>query len=84
MKDSEFTRSAAIARIRAQWPDADEIRYEGKCHVCKRHAMYSFQLENDHPRGTNEETCGYVCISCGWSNAGSRPSIDTDAQDGQS
>jgi len=80
MKRSTISRSAAIATIRTQWPDADEIRAEGKCHVCKRKdSMYSFQLESDHSRGKGEETCGFVCVACGWSNGGSRPSIDAAA-----
>lgn len=72
-------RAAAVARIRRQWPDADEIRFEGKCPDCKRKdTLWSFQLSSDNSRGENEETCGFWCSADGWSNAGSRPVLDKE------
>ena len=53
-------------------PKAINIRFVGKCH-CRANALFSYQLPGlDHDRGENEETCGYWCGACGFSNAGSR------------
>jgi hypothetical protein len=79
---TRIPRQAAVARIRRQWPEADEIRFEGKCPDCKRKdTLWSYQLPTDHPRKDGTETAGFWCSGCGWGNAGSRPSLDTDAEE---
>lgn len=53
-------------------PTAINIRFEGKCH-CRANAMFSYQLPDlDDDRGEDEESCGYWCGACGFSNAGAR------------
>lgn len=54
------------------WPRAYRMRFMGRCDCCHAPALWSFQLVDDHPCGDGEETCGYWCSSCGFSNAGSR------------
>lgn len=58
------------------WPDAVDVKREGKCHVCERDSLYSFtQEEFRQPEYRNNrfyEQCGYCCVRCGWSNAGTR------------
>lgn len=62
----------APGELYVRWPDAERVRYMGRCDCCHAPALYSFQLDDDHPRGEGQETCGYWCSSCGFSNAGSR------------
>lgn len=78
-----MTRPQAIAILRQRFPHADEIRFAGKCHACKRQTMYSYQLPGDGPRGNRgDESCGYFCCNCKWGNGGSRKSIDFDVVPG--
>lgn len=60
-------------RLLEIWPDAMNIRFEGKCH-CRANALMSFQLPGDRHRSDNpkRENCGFWCGACGFSNAGSR------------
>ncbi len=75
-------REAAYGYIRGKWHDAHSMRFEGKCHQCKRQSMWSFAdkftKERTNRDGEVEETCGYVCVKCRWSNAGSRPVVDPE------
>lgn len=68
----DIPMSAAKNELLSYWPQAIGIRYEGRCDGCHSADLYSFQLPGDHPRGDGEETCGYCCAACGFSNAGSR------------
>jgi hypothetical protein len=71
-----ITRAEAVRRIRQYWPEADDIRHEGKCHVCKGDTLYSFADKFSKPRTDDEQSCGFFCASCKWSNAGSRPALE--------
>ena len=64
----------SVNTINVLWPEAINIRYEGRCDICHRHTLFTFQLPEDHAvnRGINSEQCGYWCAGCGWSNAGAR------------
>lgn len=69
--------------VKKLWPDALNIRYEGVCHCTSHCPMWSFQLPDDLnvERQDNEyEQCGFLCIQCGWSNAGARPVEDDEVQ----
>lgn len=81
-KPTPAERSAALTYARRHWKDAHSLRFEGKCPVrhCRQWTQWSIQIEGDHPRGENEETCGCFCTSCGFSNAGSRP-VENDEAD---
>ena len=81
MTPTQAERSAALTYARKRWHSAHSLRYSGKCPSCKQRTEWSCQIDGDHPRGKDEETCGYFCTSCRWSNAGSRP-IDNDELDG--
>ncbi len=68
-----------VRKIKRRFPNAVQIRFSGKCPNCKQRYEYSLQFPEDLDRdpkpnifGEMEETCGYMCVSCGWSNAGSR------------
>lgn len=78
---TQSERSAALTYALRHWKSAHSLRYSGKCPSCKRWTEWSVQIEGDHPRGENEETCGYFCTSCGWGNAGSRPVADEAGED---
>jgi hypothetical protein len=79
---SAVPRAAAVARIHREWPEADEIRFEGMCPDCKRpDTLWSFQRPLlDTTRGDDEETCAYWCSRCAFSQAGSRPSLDVEKE----
>jgi hypothetical protein len=63
----------AQKQLLSYWPQAFSIRYEGKCDCCHAATLYTFQLFGDLPGGDNgKEQCGYFCVACGFSNAGSR------------
>lgn len=64
----------SVEMISELWPDALNIRHEGRCDVCRRIGLWTFQLPDDAGvnRGMNEEQCGYWCAYCGFSNAGTR------------
>lgn len=68
----------SVQLARAHWPEAANLRVS-PCHCRHKLPMLSFQLAGDKPRGEADETCGYFCASCGFSNAGSRPaSLEAD------
>lgn len=58
--------------VKSVFPDAKNVRFEGECDSCHQYELWSLQNEHDYDRGYNEETCGYLCLACGFSNAGSR------------
>jgi len=76
---TQSQRSAALTYARKRWIDAHSLRFEGRCDVprCRQWTLWSCQTESDHQRGDNEETCGYFCTVCGFSNAGARP-VESD------
>ena len=51
----------------------DSGRYEGNCPRCKQARLVSFTDEYSQIRLDRWVSCGYVCLACHWSNAGSRP-----------
>lgn len=75
-------RQRAWDYIRSKHKDAHSMRFEGKCHSCKKQSLWSFAdkftKERTNRDGVVEETCGYVCRNCGWGNAGSRPVASDD------
>lgn len=69
-------RAKDVFRLRRWQPRADDIRYMGRCDVCRRPGLYTYVLAGE-PRvlrhAERDEECGYWCASCNFSNAGSRP-----------
>ena len=61
-------------KVKYDFPNAQSIRHSGRCPVCGRDTEYSFTLPTVANRASEgRESCGYTCIRCNWSNAGSRP-----------
>jgi len=81
MKSTDFT--AALAKLRAQQPEAHAVRRQ-TCHCPRRQLLLSYCLPippGDEAWAAREaalhadgqQTCGYFCAACNFSNAGSRP-----------
>lgn len=62
----------ATAVIRKRWPDAEDIRYEGECHICENASRWSFILPKFASVDLNEatgllvENAGELCLCCGY------------------
>lgn len=62
-------------KLLVAFPEAINVRNEGRCDCCHREGLRSFQLPDDAEAtdpASDVEHCGYYCERCGFSNAGSR------------
>jgi hypothetical protein len=76
-------RSAALNYALHHWKSAHSLRYEDKCPVrhCRKPTQWSVQIDGDDDPakrrtlsdGAVHEPCAFYCMSCGFSNGGSRP-----------
>lgn len=75
----------ALHRLRALQPDAYAIR-RLTCHCPTKALMLSYRvpISGDDPgwlarekslAAQNEQTCGFFCATCGFTNAGSREAV---------
>lgn len=71
-RDVPLKRSAVHKLLTAQ-PLAHRIRFEGKCH-CKATMLMSYVLpfETHTPSDPTQESAGFFCPACKFSNAGTR------------
>lgn len=64
-------KAKAVRELLKRFPEARAVRFEDKCPICKRAWLLSFVMDHDTVRD-GQQTCGYFCAACNWSNAGSR------------
>lgn len=77
---NDLTNIPDRLRARAQdfldeQPRAVNLRYEGKCVVCRRECLISWRdvdlLDAPNPPD-GKEYCGHKCLYCGFANASTR------------
>lgn len=72
-RSTPFSEKAlAVRRLMERYPDARQVRFEGKCPNCRRTWLMSFVLGAADKRADGRQNCGYFCAACNWGNAGSR------------
>lgn len=73
-----FLGQSHVALLWSLWPDAVNVAFAGRCDVCNRvNSLYSFVLSAHRQIQAGREFCGYWCAVCGFSNAGSRPLLNS-------